>query len=362
MLDMIEKLQDKGVHPIVLAMGSGGLKRELSRRKIKCYVIPYYTNCEIEGKAPLIEKTDKLIANIMFLSRATEIIKRHNIDLIHTNASNIDFGAMLAIKNHLPHIWHIREMLYEHYRFVYDFPIVTRYLFHKADKIIAISEFVKRGKKLGRKAVVLYNGFNVEKYNIHKERLFDKPVCNILYCGIISESKGLMDIMKAVHCLVDKGCHNFTLSVVGDGDEYWKELKEYIDTYGLQTYVNYYGYQANMRPFREQTDIAIVSSRNEAMGRVTIESMLGEVLVIGADSGATSELIRDGITGYLYEPGNSEQLADRIISAWQNPDTSRKIVVNARKFASENFDSRQYANQVAEIYAECLNRKLVEKK
>ena len=104
-------------------------------------------------------------------------------------------------------------------------------------------------------------------------------------------------------------------------------------------------------------DIAVVSSRYEALGRVTIESMLGEVLVIGADSGATTELICDGVTGYLYEVGNSRQLADQIISVLENKNKSREIVYQAKKYALENFDSSQYAAQILKIYKQCLTGK-----
>ncbi len=356
LLDMIESMRGEGFYPVVLAAGPGDLTKELFRRKIKYYIIPYYTNCDIAGRG-LLGRFDKLFANMMLLSRASEIIKKHRIDIIHTNASNIDFGAMLAIKEQLPHVWHIREMLYEHYKFRYDVPFLSHYLLHRADKIIAISKYVKDGKHLEKNAAVLYNGFHVEKYNICKGKLFSEAVCNILYCGMISEGKGVMDVVKAVDCLIRNGYQNISLSIVGDGTAYWKKVKDFIEVNHLEPYIKYYGYQQNLKPFREMADIAVVSSRYEALGRVTIESMLGEVLVIGADSGATTELICDGVTGYLYEVGNSRQLADQIISVLENKNKSREIVYQAKKYALENFDSSQYAAQILKIYKQCLTGK-----
>lgn len=111
-----------------------------------------------------------------------------------------------------------------------------------------------------------------------------------------------------------------------------------------------------MKPYREKTDIALMCSRNEALGRVTIESMLGECFVIGAKSGGTCELIKDGKTGSLYESGNSKQLAYNILMVHQDVDKSKAIVKKAKQFALNRFNNKNYANEIFKVYKNCLLR------
>ena len=82
----------------------------------------------------------------------------------------------------------------------------------------------------------------------------------------------------------------------------------------------------------------LVCSKMEALGRVTIEGMYYRNLVIGADSGATAELVKDGMTGYLYKSGNIDDLVKNIEKAIASDD-SNKIIINAHEWSVKNFSN-----------------------
>jgi glycosyltransferase involved in cell wall biosynthesis len=319
--------------------------------------VPYFANSSTEGSLSYWEKFEHLVSNIKLLPRIGEIIKKNNIDVIHSNASNIDIGAMAAIKYHIPHVWHFREMLYEDYGLKLDFPLVSKYLMKKSERIVAISEYVKKERKLGENSRVLYDGFSIEKYIISKENYFINKKLHILYCGVISKQKGIIDIVKAVEYLIRSGNRDIELEIVGGETKYWSSIAQYIKKHRLNDYVKYHGFQSDMRPFREKADVAVMTSRSEALGRVTVESMLGEALVIGADCGATSELIIDGETGYLYVPGNIVQLANIIKNIPKNKEKNKVIVKNAKAYAIDNFDRAAYVDKLMDIYGAVLLNK-----
>lgn len=350
LIDMIEELKKRRVNVYVVIMHDGDLKRELRKRGIKTYIVPFETNATADNSLTYQEKIERLVKNIQYLPRMKEIIDLNHVDIIHSNASNIDFGAITALRYHIPHVFHVREMLFEDYGLKYDFPILSKFFLHKADRIIAISEYVKKKRELGENSVVIYNGFNVEKYSISKNSLFASTKLHILYCGVISHQKGVMDIVKAVQYLAQRGHDDIELSIVGGENPYWMKIKKYIERNQLEKYIQYYGYQQDMLEFRKEADVAVMSSRSEALGRVTIESMLGEVLVIGADCGATSELIQNGVTGYLYEPGNVKQLASLLGSIKKNEVQNAKIVANAKRYALKNFSREYYVDKLISIY------------
>lgn len=352
MLDMLMPLMSKGVNVTVLLPGYGPINRELQKRGIYYSVLPYEMSASVGmNKA---HKWQKLLENISLLAEATQIVEKRNIEVIHTNASNVDFGALLALKCGLPHVWHVRELLYEHYQMKYFFPRLQEVLFRNANAVITISEYVARKRKFGKHNYTLYNGIDLHKYELNKEICFSREIIRILYCGIISKEKGTMDAIKAIQNLVERGYTNFLLDIVGSESDYSRTLMDYVTEHGLSEYITFYGYQADVLEFRRKADIALMCSRSEALGRVTIESMLGECLVIGAASGATLELIDDGNTGYLYEAGNVHQLAEKILFVYQNKEKARIIVSRAKEYAVDNFDSKRYGEKIYRLYCDVI--------
>ena len=354
LIDMLEELKKRHVNVYVVIMQDGDLKRELRKRGIKTYIVSYETNSAIKNTLTFMNKCKRLANNIQCLQEIKKIIDTNDIDIIHSNASNIDIGAMAAFRYNLPHVFHVREILLDDYGLSYDFPTLSRFFLGKAKKIIAISEYVQQKRKLGKNSVVLYNGINLEKYSIAKKVLFTSDKLHILYCGVISHQKGVMDVVKAVRYLIQKGYVNIELSVVGGESPYGLKIKNYVKQNHLEKYIHFYGYQQDMLEFRKKADVAVMTSRSEALGRVTIESMLGETLIIGANCGATRELIEDRVTGYLYEPGDIKYLASLLNSIKKNKEKNIKIVENAKKFALNNFDREKYADEIINIYKNLL--------
>lgn len=354
MLDLLVALYSRGINVIVFLPGYGEIVYELQKKNVEYYVVPYEYSTSL--KIETADKVKKILTNISLIGQAKKIIIDKKIDLIHTNASNVDFGAVLALICKVPHIWHIRELLYDDYGLKYDFPTIEKLLLRKATYQVAISKYVFQKRKTGKNCIILYDGINIGKYILFKEELFVDDVIHLLYCGQIIESKGIMDAVNAVELLVQAGQKNVVLDIVGAESEYCKYVIEYVETHSLARYINYYEHREDMSIFREKADIALVCSRSEAFGRVTIESMLGGCLVIGADAGGTSELIRDGVTGYLYKPGDILQLKKRILDAFNEKEKTKQIIKNAKKYASKRFDSNIYAEKIEKMYLQVIRR------
>lgn len=76
------------------------------------------------------------------------------------------------------------------------------------------------------------------------------------------------------------------------------------------------------------TDVAMMCSRAGALGRVTAEAMLAGKPVVGARSGATSELLREGFNGLLCAPGDLQELAQRLRFLFKHPEAARQMGAN----------------------------------
>ena len=99
----------------------------------------------------------------------------------------------------------------------------------------------------------------------------------------------------------------------------------------------------------------LMCSKNEALGRVTIEAMFAGCPVLGRNSGGTKELIRHGTNGYLY---NDIDEGVRYLNLLiDQSDMTRLLVNEGRNFAINNFSEEVYGKKIIDIYKSLIKQK-----
>jgi len=83
---------------------------------------------------------------------------------------------------------------------------------------------------------------------------------------------------------------------------------------------------------------------------VTLEAMASGKPVIGTRVGGIPHHIRDGWNGFLIDPANEQQLADKIKYLIDNPEERKSMGVNSRKYAEEEFDWSKVAERLLAVY------------
>lgn len=278
-------------------------------------------------------------------------------DVVYTNTSTVDIGARIALKNKIPHIWHIREFGNADFGFL---PVVSRYsqkkIFKKSARIILISKALEYQYSFieSEKRIVIYNGFNISKLISKQDHKLNINLVNVLITGQVSESKGQVQGIRAVANLREKGI-NIELTLAGNVDQdYLKAAcKKLGDT---KKWLHVLGPVSDMKALRESMDLELVCSRSEAFGRVTIEAMLHNIPVIGAHTGGTPELISDCKTGMLFEYGNVNQLEEKVLLLIKTPSLYNKIQLKARVYASQ-FTLEHTVSQILKQIYSVVNRK-----
>lgn len=366
MMELAVELQNMGqnVYFFIPYQGSGEsryiFKKELEEYGFRYAFMRYFPSIHPDSEKGVAGRILRGEMNAQCLIKMKDYILKWKIDLIHTNSLTHLVGASLSRQMCKPHVWHIREILKKDYDFDYDSKLLYKYAVKRANKIICISNYVKQShRKLlkGTSAVVLKNGFNVDKYILNGAYNRHRAEYHLLICGLIQEGKGQLEALEAVNYLVNKyHIKNIRLKIVGDDPkDYSEKLENYILGHDLQDYVEILPFQEDLRIIRQNADIALMCSRGEALGRVTIESMLSENLVIGADSGGTKEIIQDGANGYLYKCGDALDLCKKIYYAITHWEEQEKIIVNAKEYARSNYDISLYAKQIVGIYKSVLD-------
>jgi hypothetical protein len=228
-----------------------------------------------------------------------------------------------------------------------------------ARSIISISDYVKDSfkKKYGIESTRIYNGFNINRYfddiNGHDQKCF-------IITGVISETKGQKDAVRAVKRIVEKGYKDVHLDIYGNGDEqliWW--IQKYIDSNNLGDIIRLHGFSKDLTEARRVASYSVTASNNEALGRCTIEAMMAGNFVIGTAEGATVELLGERRErGLLYQRGNVEELAEKMIEAISMPDEERyRTMKSAQNYAIENFNAEEYVFKLKQIYERAVTEK-----
>lgn len=355
LLNLIDGLKKQDVIPYVILPYPGDLERELKRRRIQYKVVLSNNNYRQIGEKKLIHEQLSEICNLKAIYEIVKLVRAWKIDLIHTNNLCMDVGAISSIICKKPHVWHMREFMEEDFNLEFHHPRKMRYLLNRADTLVAISNSVyeKYSKLYNRKKMcIVYNGVPAHEYVINRTEYLSNANLSLLFSGAISKGKGQMEAIQAVEYLINHGYSNIKLFLAGNGKkEYINKLKKYIKEAQITDFVSFLGFQKQLSNIRKNMDIALVCSKSEAFGRVTVESMLSELLVIGADVAGTKELIENSRTGLLYEKGNYKELAGKIKYALENKQESIKIIKNAKKYAVKNFLIENNVKQIYEIYS-----------
>ena len=313
-------------------------------------------------KKNLLKEYVKFFFNWYVVSKYGNKLGINNNTIIHTNTSVTFFGAYLSDRFKISHVWHIREFGGEDYniKYNYGYKHFQKWL-NRASAAIAISKSIFTKRVINAASPIketIYNGV------IFSNEIKELPIKNdgeanakITFgiIGVISKEKGQEDAIKAL-MLLKKKISNIQLIIAGGGESsYIKKLKTICIEQDPLEYVKFIGFVENTDLFYSDIDCLLMCSRNEALGRVTIEAMSKGIPVIGFDNAGTSEIIKDGYNGFVYKDG-VEELADKMEIVINNKDIKASIILNALKTVKQNFTIEKYADAVAEIYQHVLNK------
>lgn len=330
----------------------------LNLQKSKIYYGNFFTlnkNLTCISTLNFIKKVTKLCYMKLFkrvLKRRLKlIIEKEKPDLILSNSFSLLFGAEIAYELNIPHFWHIREFMeLDHQISHYDDVLVTK-LTHYSNAIYisdVIAEYYESKYKF-KNSIVIYNQIHIPEFFNNNKELFTNGIIRIMIAGTLQENKGQKEAIKSVEFVHDKGFSVY-LDIYGDGPQK-KELNEYIQSKNLGNFIHLKGYSSKINSLRGNYDIELVCSTNEALGRVTVESMGCGCITIGADAGCTSKIISES-NGLLYKLHDVKDLARKIIYAYENVEKMKSIRRNARKFSVENF-SRPIYKQIQHFFTIC---------
>ncbi|WP_226530932.1 glycosyltransferase [Microbacterium paraoxydans] len=133
----------------------------------------------------------------------------------------------------------------------------------------------------------------------------------IVFVGRLTAEKQVEVILKAMTKL-DPALET-TFDIVGGGDQR-KQLEHLTAQLGLADRVTFHGRTSDeeLRALLSRASLFVIASIAELQSIATMEAMASALPVVAADAVALPHLVHDGENGYLFEPGNVDELAARL--------------------------------------------------
>ena len=145
------------------------------------------------------------------------------------------------------------------------------------------------------------------------------------------------------------------LMMVGDGPE--KVVAESLcNKLGISDKVIFFGNSNEIDKILSFTDLFLLPSETESFGLAALEAMAWGVPVISSNTGGLPEVNFHGISGYLSEVGNTEEMAQNAIKILDNEKTLLEFKSNASKTATQ-FDIKKIVTLYENLYLDVLNEK-----
>lgn len=134
-------------------------------------------------------------------------------------------------------------------------------------------------------------------------------------------------LLKAASKIVATGA-KVRLLLAGEGDLH-DELTSEAARLGIAENVQFLGQREDVPELMEVADGLVLASRWEGMPNVVMEAMLAKLPVVATRTGGTPELVEEGVTGFLADPGDAEDLGLSMRSLMNLDSDARDRMVNA---------------------------------
>lgn len=293
-----------------------------------------------KGLRPLIRVKNRVLAALHSLRSIVhhyQLLQKEKIALLHLNNS-VEYGLPWLIAAKLAGIPCIT-----HQRGIAKKSILTTLNSPRFDSIICISTAVRLSfEQLNYghlPLVTIPNGLDPRNIKVTQSpsaiRQDLKIESNKRLVGIVAN----IQRWKGQHVVIDaianalKECPDLVCLLIGavspvdpDDLKYNKEIETLIKAHNLQSKIIMTGYCSNPGNLINALEILIhASTQPEPFGRVILEGMALRKPVVASRAGGVPEIIIDGQSGFLYEPGNSQELSNCLIDLYHNPEKRTEI-------------------------------------
>ncbi|MCU0289513.1 MAG: glycosyltransferase [Acidobacteria bacterium] len=237
-------------------------------------------------------------------------------------------------------------------------------VFPYATKILAMSENMREDLlQIGcpkEKIIVHYYGTDVDRFGYIKRKYTQNSTVKLLIICTLFPYKGHLFLLNAIKNILQRGCKNFNLRIIGDG--YLREnIESFISGNNLNDYVTMvgklnYGTKEFINEL-EQADIFVhpsieVNGVKEGIPGAVIEAMSAGLPVISTYHAGIPYVIENNITGILVKEWDVNCLSESLIKLINDVNLRRSLGGKAKIYAKTQLNLKMKEIELENIYSQ----------
>lgn len=290
-------------------------------------------------------------------------LKKQDFDIVIDDINKIPFFTPLYVKKPILCISHhfFGKSIFKQVNpfsglYVYTFEKIMDFVYKKQRFAVVsestLNEFLERGYKK-ENITIVYNALDDKKFPYKVGQKLAKPT--ITYFGRLKKYKSIEQLLYAFP-KVKKEIPDTQIYIIGRGD-YEKQLKEITQKLGINDSVVFWGYVDEQTKIEllSQSHCVVNTSIKEGWGITNLESNACGTLVISANVPGLRDSVKVGVSGLLYEYGNIDDLANKILKVLNDKELFEKLSKGAVEWAKK-FSWENSANEMLQLLEEILNR------
>jgi N-acetyl-alpha-D-glucosaminyl L-malate synthase BshA len=233
---------------------------------------------------------------------------------------------------------------------------------NKSDVVTSVSQSLKEDTynlfNIKKEIHVIPNFIELDKHrnenliSCQRSVMAQKEERIVTHISNFRRVKRIPDIIKIFYKIQQK--IPAKLMMVGDGPEKAK-AEQLCNELGIQDKVIFFGNSNEIDQILSYSDLFLLPSETESFGLAALEAMAWSVPVISSNSGGLPEVNFDGISGYLSNVGDVENMAENALKILTDDQTLQKFRDNALNVAKQ-FDIKNILPLYENLYLEAINK------
>jgi len=297
--------------------------------------------------------------------RLAALVRRHNIDVLHTHLSTSTVvGALAGALAHRPVVatlHNVRDVYTRYGRL--KAALHGQVLRHSVRTVIACAPQVRAMAmdELGlppRTVVDVPNGIDTDDFAgvdpalvaaRRRELLGDTPGPLVLSVGNLLLSKGHAHLVEATGLLAPS-FPGLRVVIVGRLEEAAPALRATIVACGLERHVALLGQRRDVAALLAAADLFVLPSLWEGLPLALLEAMAAGTPVVATAVGGVPRVVEDSVTGRLVAPGDAAGLATALADLLADPEGAQRMALAGQAHVRAAYGAPAWADRLEEIY------------
>jgi sugar transferase (PEP-CTERM/EpsH1 system associated) len=351
LINMVNRMDSKRFEHLVCCVSHLGDAAPLLSAEVRCFDMGKGTG-----------------RDLLMPRKIVNLIRSERPDIVHTRSwAGVDgviaqrVARLITGNSRLVHSEHGRNLPYIHCE-PFKSKVVRRIVYHLADVVFTVSDelrdhYCRETGFATERVRVIPNGVEIARFDEADPRGVREELgiaADDFVIGMVSRlnaTKDLLTLARAFERLARSAAEaKLKLVMVGEGEER-KKIEQFAAEHDLQRQILLTGTRHDVPRLLRAMDAFALPSLSEGLSGAILEAMCAGLPVVATAVGANPELVSEGESGFLIEPGDDAAMAERLSRLIADRDLARNFGLAGRRRIEQHYSLDRMVQRYEELYS-----------